>query len=256
MKKFCYALGIWVVVCLLAFFSLPSSPVESQPNRPGMLVEEADGSPAGWAYKLKLPNSSLALSGAVGTYTDQSVIGDMACNEGLNAQGSATNVLECSSTVPNLATTVMPSTDNTWSGLSYTANAGEAIVQWEVVYFDYTDNEWKPADADAAGEWPAWGVATAAGTDGNALVVLYRGCFQSTATTPVFLSIWSDAQKLYLSDTPDDTDCSDDDCYGWTDTAPATSGDAVQPLGHVIDTGSAAYICVDISHIHGWATVP
>jgi hypothetical protein len=184
-----------------------------------MLVEEADGSPAGWMYKLKVPNSSLSLSGAVGTYTDQTAIGDITCNDGLNAQGSATNVLECSSTIPNLATTVMPSTDNTWSGLSYTANAGEAIVQWEVVYFDYS-------------------------------------CFQSTATTPVFLNIWSDAQKLYLSDTADDTDCSDDDCYGWTDTAPSTSGDAVQPLGHVIDTGSAAYICVDFSHIHGWATVP
>lgn len=53
--------------------------------------------------------------------------------------------------------------------------AGENIAAGEVVYLDGTANEWMLADADAAGENPAWGIALGAGTNGNEIPVLLLG---------------------------------------------------------------------------------
>jgi hypothetical protein len=36
----------------------------------GVLMEESDGSPSGYVYKIKVPNDSLSISGNVGTYSD------------------------------------------------------------------------------------------------------------------------------------------------------------------------------------------
>jgi hypothetical protein len=137
--------------------------------------------------------------------------------------------------------TVMLGTDDTWSGIALTANAGETITQWDTVYFDFADNEWKQADANQAGEFPAWGIATAAGTDGNALVVMVRGCYRDDGNQGTY----ADGALLYLSET----------AGAETSTAPSDVGDCVQPIGRVIDTGSIAYFCVNVDPISGWSTV-
>lgn len=55
-----------------------------------------------------------------------------------------------------------PGTSGTYVGLIITGvNAGEAITAGDIVYMDGTSNEWMLADADAAGEFPALGMAAA-----------------------------------------------------------------------------------------------
>lgn len=110
--------------------------------------------------------------------------------------------------------------DDTYDGFVIAnKNAGETITQWDVVYLDGTSGEWMQADADAAGEFPARGIAVEAGTDGNALKVLVQGTIRNDGWT------WTDeGVTLYLSDT----------VAGLTETAPSTSGDAVQILGYAL----------------------
>lgn len=111
------------------------------------------------------------------------------------------------------------STDNTKSGFLISGkNAGETISQWDVVYFDAASTEWLQADADVSGEWPARGIAIAAGTDGNELTVLVQGTIRNDAWN------WTVGGTIYLSDT----------ASGLTQTAPSTSGDCVQVLGWAI----------------------
>lgn len=143
------------------------------------------------------------------------------------------------------AMTVALATDDTWSGLAYTANAGAAISQWELVFLDPNDanNEWQKADADLAGDFPAWGFATSAGTDGNALVVMFKGCFRNDA----WQATYTDGALLYLDDTT---------VGGITATAPSTSTDCVQPVARVRDNGVTAIFCIDVDPVAGWATVP
>jgi hypothetical protein len=76
-----------------------------------------------------------------------------------------------------IAATAALASDNTYSSSSLLTglNAGESINQWATVYFDGTEGEWMNADANAAGKWPARGMAVAAGTNGNALDVITSG---------------------------------------------------------------------------------
>lgn len=57
--------------------------------------------------------------------------------------------------------------------------AGETVAAGNLIYFDYTDNEWKKTDADTAATLNGvmLGIAQGAGTDGNAIAngVLLRG---------------------------------------------------------------------------------
>lgn len=122
-----------------------------------------------------------------------------------------------------------PDADDSYSGITLRdLNAGETITQWDLVYFDATDSEWKQADADASGEWPCRAMATAAGTDGNELIVLTQGVIENTSWD------WTVGATLYLSDT----------AGGITETAPSTSGDCVQVIGWAI---SADAIYLNIS---------
>jgi hypothetical protein len=75
------------------------------------------------------------------------------------------------------AATAALTENNTYSSTSLLTglNAGESINQWATVYFSGTDGEWMNADANAAGKWPARGMAVAAGTNGNALDVITSG---------------------------------------------------------------------------------
>ena len=114
--------------------------------------------------------------------------------------------------------------DDTYTGaIVLKMTAGEVITQWDAVYYDFTTGEIYQADADAAGEFPAVGVAVAAGTDGNALTVLKSGFVRNDGWN------WS-AGAIYLSDT----------AGGLTQTAPSTSGDAHQLVGFAV-TDDEAY---------------
>jgi hypothetical protein len=132
-----------------------------------------------------------------------------------------------------------PASDDTYTamGVIEGLNAGENVAQWETVYFDATDSEWKQADADAAGEFPAWGIAVAAGTDGNEMLVLTKGIVRNDGWD------WSAPNvPLYLSDT----------AGGLTETAPSTSGDCVQPVGYTISDDEVYF---DVNPVSGWGEV-
>jgi len=118
-------------------------------------------------------------------------------------------------------------------------NAGENITQWDLVYFDTTDAEYKQADADAAGEWPARGMAVAAGTDGNELVILVQGVIRNDGWAWLAASY---GKTLYLDDAT---------AGGITTNAPATGGDCVQPVGWVISDDE---VYINISG--NWTVVP
>ena len=39
-------------------------------------------------------------------------------------------------------------------------------------------------------------------------------------------------------------------------SAPDTTGDCVQPIGRFVDQGTDTYLCINVNHVSGWATVP
>lgn len=127
--------------------------------------------------------------------------------------------------------------DDDWNGDAYEGiNCGENIAQWDLVYLSDTDSEWMIADADAAGKWPARGIATAACTNGNAGVILFRGAVRNDG--------WAWTAKhvtLYL----------DDDTAGAIvelAAAPATSGDCIQIVGFALSDDEAFF---DFNGVYG-----
>jgi hypothetical protein len=116
-------------------------------------------------------------------------------------------------------------TDDTYDGITLTGrNAGETVAQWELVRFNAGDSEFHLADADAAGEFPARGIAVAASTDGNAITVLVQGVVRNDGWA------WGTVGgPIYLSDT----------AGGLTQTAPSTSGDCVQIVGWALSDDEA-----------------
>ncbi len=115
-------------------------------------------------------------------------------------------------------------TDDTYAGHTIKSiNGGETIAQWEAVYYSFADLEWMLADANAAGKFPAHGLAVAATTNGAAATVITRGFVRNDAWN------WS-AGRIYLSAS----------VGGLTQTAPSTSGDCVQVVGFAV-TADIAY---------------
>ena len=111
-----------------------------------------------------------------------------------------------------------------YSGIVITGkNAGEAIDQGNLVYWDATAVEWMEADADDSGHWPARGVALSTGSDGNPLDVLVQGIMRHDDWAQAFTV----GGPVYLSDNPADNE-------GVTATAPSTSTDCVQIVGWAI----------------------
>lgn len=126
----------------------------------------------------------------------------------------------------NIAISKTLTTDDTCSGITLSGiNGGETIAQWEVVYYSGADLEWMKADADAAGKFPAAGLAKAATTNGASASVLTQGFARNDAWT------WTPGAVLYLSDTPG----------AMTETPPATTGDCVQPVGFAV-TADIVYV--------------
>ena len=115
-------------------------------------------------------------------------------------------------------------TDDTYAGITITGrNAGETVTQWDAIRL-HSDGEWHQADANAAGEFPARGIAVAAGSDGNALTVLVRGVVRNDGWT------WGTVGgTIYLSAT----------AGGLTQTAPSSAGDCVQAVGFALSDDEA-----------------
>lgn len=138
-------------------------------------------------------------------------------------------------TMGPLAVTIGLTANNTYSSASLVTgfDAGETIAAWQMVYYDTTATELLLADADAAGEWPALGMAVAASTDGTALDYITSGTVRYDTWD------WTPGAKLYLSDTPG----------GLTETAPSTSGDCVQPVAIAI---TADKILLQVDPVNGY----
>jgi hypothetical protein len=75
--------------------------------------------------------------------------------------------------------------------------AGETVAVGNIVYLDGTANEWMLADADAAGEIPAWGIVVdKAGANGVKCAVMMLGVITVDGAT------YTEGGLVYLSATP------------------------------------------------------
>jgi len=145
-----------------------------------------------------------------------------------DADATLVELGDSSTTGPKVVTYLNATADNManegYSGIVITGkNAGEAIDQGNLVYWDATETEWMEADADAAGKWPARGVALSTGSNGNPLDVLVQGIMRHDDWAQVFTV----GGPVYLSDNPADNE-------GVTATAPSTATDCVQLVGWAI----------------------
>ncbi len=65
--------------------------------------------------------------------------------------------------------------DNTYSGEVDTQPVGETVAFGNLLYFNWTDKEWKLADADAAATMPGLRIALESKTDGQTCLMLVKG---------------------------------------------------------------------------------
>ena len=115
-----------------------------------------------------------------------------------------------------------PSADDTDTGIVVTSvNCGEVIAQWDLVYMDDTENEWMLADANAAGKFPATGMAVEACADGNPGTILIQGVVRNAGWAG---DLTGEGKAIYLSET----------AGGITETAPSDATDCVQHVGRVL----------------------
>ena len=112
--------------------------------------------------------------------------------------------------------------DDAHAGIVLEFKAAESIAVGQVVYMSTTDGRVGLADANAAGKYPAIGVAVSAqGSAGNAVKILTHGTFNDSDG---FGGDLTEGNKLYLSET----------AGGFTATAPSDDGDIVQVVGIAI----------------------
>ena len=67
------------------------------------------------------------------------------------------------------------SSDHTYVGITDSKAVGENVVFGQLLYFDWTDTEWKLAKADAAATTPAMRIALETKGNGEACLMLVRG---------------------------------------------------------------------------------
>ena len=67
------------------------------------------------------------------------------------------------------------SDDHTYVGITDNKAVGESVVFGDLLYFDWTDGEWKKAKADAAVTTPAMRIALESKGDGEACLMLVKG---------------------------------------------------------------------------------
>ena len=127
------------------------------------------------------------------------------------------------------------SSDHTYVGITDSKNVGENVVFGQLLYFDWTDTEWKLAKADAVGTTPAMRIALETKANGQACLMLVQGylrddtAFQFTAAIG-YLSITTAGAIQYA--------------------APSVSGNQVQRVGIGI-SADIMYFCpgIDVGEI-------
>ncbi len=65
--------------------------------------------------------------------------------------------------------------DHTWSGQTDTQLVGESVVLGDLLYFNWTDKEWKKTDADASATMPGLRIALETKSDGQTSLMLVKG---------------------------------------------------------------------------------
>ena len=105
--------------------------------------------------------------------------------------------------------------DHDYSGKWETITVGESVVFGELLYFNWTDKEWKKIDADAAATMPGLRIALESAVDGVKCLALIEGDIRDDSAFAFAGSM------VYASCTPGDI----------TSTAPNVSGDQVQRVG-------------------------
>jgi len=124
-----------------------------------------------------------------------------------------------------ISTSALLGANNSYAGrVLADRNAGEALAQWQVVLIG-ASSTWLLADADAAGKWPARGLAVAAVANGSPALILRQGVVRFDAWA------WTPNANLYLSTTPG----------GITATAPSGSGNVQQVIGWAISATTVEF---------------
>lgn len=166
---------------------------------------------------------SINLGHASDTTISRSAAGQLAV-EGVDVLTTSNTKTVTNKTIqaPLIDYVIEPGSDDTYEGeATNDVNAGDTIAQWDLVYLDSTSGRWEFADADAAST--SGGVllalAAAAGTDGNAMNVVFRGVVRNDGWT------WTGAGKtLYVSTT----------AGGMTETAPSGASDVIRVVGYTL----------------------
>jgi len=109
--------------------------------------------------------------------------------------------------------------DHTWSGQKDTQLVGESVVFGDLLYFNWTDKEWKKAKADAYATCPAERIALEDKNDGEDCLMLVKGYIRDESAFDF------GASRIYLND---------DTAGTCDDTAPEESGDQIQIVGTAI----------------------
>lgn len=117
------------------------------------------------------------------------------------------------------------SADGKYTGITFTATAGETVAFGDVVYLKAADSEWYLADADAVATsgTVAIAICVTAGTDGNAVTLMSHGIIRADAGFPA-LTIGA---PVYISLTGTTTNTV-------TVTAPSAADDVVRIIGYAI----------------------
>ncbi|MBA7583396.1 hypothetical protein ES708_25339 [subsurface metagenome] len=105
--------------------------------------------------------------------------------------------------------------DHTWSGDKDTQPVGESVVFGDLLYFNWTDKEWKKTGADAAATMPGLRIALESKSDGQTCLMLVKGYIKDESAFEFAESM------IYASVTPG----------VMSSTAPTETGDQVQRVG-------------------------
>jgi len=106
--------------------------------------------------------------------------------------------------------------DEDYSGITDSAPVGETVAIGDLLYYDWTDVEWKKAKADAVGTTPAMRIALEVKDNGETCLMLVEGYIRDDSAFDF------GAARVYLND---------DTAGTCDDTAPAESGDQIQLVG-------------------------
>ena len=106
--------------------------------------------------------------------------------------------------------------DHSYSGLEDSQLVGETVAFGQLLYFNWTDKEWKKAKADVAGTTPGSRIALEAKNDGQACLMLVKGYIRDDSAFDFA------GAMVYVSATT---------AGAMTSTAPSTAGNQLQRVG-------------------------